>query len=73
MRAEFRSDSRGYILVLDRDLLGAFVLTRHWFGLNNRRHGSRVDVYRAEEEAAKAVRRIFARRFRHGYRLLGST
>ena len=34
MRLEFRTDLRGYELVLNQDLFGAFILYRRWFGLS---------------------------------------
>jgi len=73
MRFEFRSDTRGYTLSLGRDLLGALVLERHWFGLLNRRHGSKVDVFQEEGAAVRTVRRVVARRLKHGYKLLRSS
>lgn len=67
MRIEFRSDKRGYVLALERDLLGAFVLSRRWYGLNNRRGGMKQQVFFDEDAARKEFRRIEAMRSRRGY------
>ena len=39
MRVEFKSQKRGYMLMLDQDLFGAYILYRQWWGLLNRRGG----------------------------------
>lgn len=36
--------SRRYSLDLDVDLFGGVVLTRHWYGDDNRRHGRRQEL-----------------------------
>ena len=46
MLLEFRTDRRGYTMWLERDLFGAFVLHRRWYGLYNRRGGTKRQVPR---------------------------
>jgi predicted DNA-binding WGR domain protein len=67
VRIEFRSDKRGYVLDLERDLLGAFVLYRRWYGLNNRRGGMKQQVFLDEESAVQEFKRIETMRGRRGY------
>ncbi len=67
MRLEYRTDRRGYLMWLERDLLGDFVLYRRWFGLHNRRWGCKRQVFLSEEEALKEAHRIMRVRERHGY------
>jgi predicted DNA-binding WGR domain protein len=71
MRLEFRTDKRGYTLTLDRDMFGAFVLFRRWYGLLNRRGGVKRQVFLQEDAAMREVRRIERLRIRRGYRRLG--
>jgi predicted DNA-binding WGR domain protein len=71
MRLEFRTDKRGYTLTLDRDMFGAFVLFRRWYGLLNRRGGVKRQVFLQEDDAMREVRRIERLRIRRGYRRLG--
>lgn len=70
MRIEFRSDTRGYTLALERDLFGAFVLIRRWYGLGNRRGGVKREVFLQEDAALRELKRIERLRTRHGYRRL---
>lgn len=70
MRLEWRSERRGYTLILERDLFGAFVLHRRWFGLHNRRGGVKRQVFDDEQRALAEVERLARVRERHGYRLL---
>lgn len=67
MLLEFRTDRRGYTMWLERDLFGAFVLHRRWYGLHNRRGGMKRQVFEREQDALKEVRRIVRVRERHGY------
>jgi len=46
MRIEFRTEARGYLLTLEQDLFGAFVLSRRWYGLANNRGGMKIQVFR---------------------------
>jgi predicted DNA-binding WGR domain protein len=71
MRLEFRTDKRGYTLTLDRDMFGAFVLFRRWYGLLNRRGGVKRQVFLQEDDAMREIRRIERLRIRRGYRRLG--
>ncbi len=70
MRMDFRSDKRGYILILECDLFGAYTLDRHWFGLHNRRGGFKRQVFLDGGEAMKEVNRIIRARRRRGYNAL---
>ena len=70
MRIGFRSDTRCYILALERDLFGAFVLVRRWYGLGNRRGGVKREVFLQEDAALRELKRIERLRVRHGYRRL---
>lgn len=70
MRIEYRTDRRGYTIVLDRDLLGGYVLWRRWYGLHNRRHGTKVQVFEREDLALREIERVVRRRERRGYSLV---
>ena len=70
MRLEFRSDMRGYVLMLNRDLFGAFILHSRWFGLHNQRGGSKQQVFEDEEDALRTIKHIRSERERHGYRVV---
>jgi len=48
-------------------LLGAFVLYRRWYGLNNRRGGMKQPVFVDEESAVREFKRIETMRGRRGY------
>lgn len=67
MRVEFRTESRGYLLILERDLLGDFVLFRQWYGLQNRRGGIKRQVFQDEESARREFLRVQKLRARRGY------
>lgn len=70
MQIEFRSNTRGYTLALERDLFGAFILIRRWYGLGNRRGGVKREVFLQEDAALRELKRIERLRARHGYRKL---
>lgn len=72
MRLEFRSDVRGYVLILNRDLFGAFILHRRWYGLHNRRGGIKQQIFEDEEDAQRTIKRVRREREKHGYRLVAS-
>jgi predicted DNA-binding WGR domain protein len=67
MHIEYESSKRGYRVVLVRDLLGDFVLVRRWYGLFNKRHGGKMQVFLQETEALDAVDKIDRARLRRGY------
>lgn len=67
MFIQFHSATRGYTLSLERDLFGALVLFRRWWGLTNRRCGARRDFFATEEAAMKFIEMIRRRRASHGY------
>jgi predicted DNA-binding WGR domain protein len=68
MRLELRTERRGYLLILEQDLLGDFVLFRHWYGLQNRRGGIKRQVFLDEESARREFVRVQKLRVRRGYR-----
>ena len=70
MRIEFRSAQRGYVLALEKDLFGAHILYRHWFGLNNRRGGMKQQVFLEREAAMREIEQIKRARSKHGYLLV---
>jgi hypothetical protein len=61
---------RGYTVDINEDLFGAFILRRHWFGLNNRRGGMKKQVFMTEDDAVREVRRIMRIRAKNGYHQL---
>ena len=67
MRVEFMTEKRGYMLVLDQDLFGAFILYRRWWGLLNRRGGFKRQVFFDQDSAIREFRRIQKTRLRRGY------
>lgn len=68
MILRFQSDSRGCMVELSEDLFGAYILRRRWYGLGNRRGGSKQQVFLNEKDALQEVRRIARTRERHGYK-----
>ena len=48
-------------------MFGAFVLMRRWYGLHNRKWGAKLQIFMTEDEAMCAIKKIRARRIRHGY------
>ena len=71
MRVEFITEKRGYMLVLDQDLFGAFILYRRWWGLLNRRGGFKRQVFFDQDSAIREFRRIQKTRLRRGYVSVG--
>lgn len=71
MRIELRTASRGYLLILEQDLFGDFVLFRQWYGLQNRRGGIKRQIFRDEESARREFVRVQKLRARRGYGPLG--
>lgn len=67
MRSEFRTNTRGYVLALDQDLFGAYILHRHWWGLMNKRGGSMRQLYLSHDQAIDEFHRVERTRLRHGY------
>lgn len=72
MHVEFRSERRGYMLTMERDLFGAFILLRRWYGLHNRRGGVKQQVFEDQEEAMLEWGRVQRLRERRGYRVVTS-
>ena len=70
MRLEFRTEVRGYELVLNQDLFGAFILYRRWFGLNNHRGGIKQQVFEDEKDVLREIKCIRRTREKHGYKLI---
>jgi len=67
VRVEFKTEKRGYLLRLDQDLFGSFILYRQWWGLLNRRGGTKRQVFFDVESAVREFRRIQKTRLRRGY------
>ncbi len=67
MWLEFRTEKRGYVLILDQDLFGAFILYRRWWGLLNRRGGTKRQVFFDQDSATREFHRIQKARMRRGY------
>jgi len=67
VRVEFKTEKRGYMLILDQDLFGAFILYRQWWGLLNRRGGTKRQVFFDQDTATREFRRIQKTRLRRGY------
>lgn len=58
MRLDFKSEKRGYTLILDVDLLGTSIRYRRWYGLHNRRGGMKEQVFFDRQEAMREIERI---------------
>ncbi len=71
MRVEFKTEKRGYMLMLDQDLFGAFILYRQWWGLLNRRGGTKCQVFFDQDTATREFQRIQKTRLRRGYVSVG--
>ena len=67
MRVEFTTRSRGYVLSLERDLFGAFILYRRWYGLHNRRGGIKRQIFLDQDSALREFQRVERTRVRRGY------
>ena len=67
MRVEFKTQKRGYMLMLDQDLFGAYILYRQWWGLLNRRGGTKRQVFFDQDIATREFQRIQKTRLRRGY------
>jgi hypothetical protein len=67
MRLELRTERRGYLLILEQDLFGDFVLLRHWYGLQNKRSGIKKQIFLSEESARREFERVRKLRARRGY------
>lgn len=64
---EFRTQTRGYTLLLEIDLLDDLILTRHWFGLQNGRGSTKQKLFYELKDALKEIKRIENIRLRRGY------
>lgn len=62
-----KSESRGYRMVVDRDLFGAFVLYRQWYGLYTRKKGMMSQVFLSKDHLVKEIYRVSKLRQRHKY------
>ncbi len=63
----FRTQTRGYTLLLETDLLGDLIVTRHWYGLRNGRGSTKRQLFYELEDALKEIKRIENIRLRRGY------
>jgi hypothetical protein len=70
VRADYRTEKRGYSMAIFKDLLGNYTLHCHWYGLMNRKHGSKVKLFSDLESAQKEYSRIDKLRISHGYERL---
>ena len=70
MRLEFRTDLRGYELVLNQDLFGAFIPIAGGLVSPNHRGGIKQQVFEEEEDALRTIKRIRRARGKHGYKLI---
>lgn len=66
-RIAYRSESRGYSIDWAPDLIGWTTIRRRWFGLENKRGGSKMHVVPTLEDARRLMRDLHAKRLRHGY------
>jgi hypothetical protein len=62
---------RIYDLHLERDLLGDYILTRHWHGVDDNSWGRKVTLFLVEAEARKQYQKTVRARLRQGYRVSG--
>jgi len=60
IRIEFRTQTRGYTLLLETDLLGDLIVTRHWFGLQNGRGSSKRKLFYKLEDALKEIKGLYS-------------
>ncbi|PTN09673.1 WGR domain-containing protein [Nitrosomonas aestuarii] len=67
LRTDFKTNARGYTLLIARDLFGELSVVRCWYGLHNNRGGHKQQPCHDWHEALKAYQRITARRLRRGY------
>jgi predicted DNA-binding WGR domain protein len=67
VRVEFKTQKRGYMLMLDQDLFGAYILYRQWWGLLNRRGGTKRQVFFDQDIATREFQRVQKTRLRRGY------
>ncbi|PSJ16485.1 WGR domain-containing protein [Nitrosomonas supralitoralis] len=64
---EFRTQTRGYTLLLETDLFGDWIVTRYWFGLKNGRGSTKQQLFSKWKDAFKEIERIEKIRLRRGY------
>ncbi len=69
-KTEFRTQTRGYTLLIERDLLDDLSVVRCWYGLYNRCGGYKRELFTDLELAYSEYRRIVARRLHRGYVLI---
>jgi len=70
MRADYRTEKRGYSMAIFKDLFGEFSLHCYWYGLTNRKHGRKVKFFSDLDSALREYTRIDKLRKRHGYERL---
>ena len=69
----FKTEKRGYDLSLEQDLLGDFVLIRYWYGLTNRRHGMKTQIFNDVNEANDKFNTLVNMRLHKGYRVISKS
>ena len=67
MRSVWLTESRYYHVSIISDLLGDWVLVRHWGGRHSRRGGQKTTYLCTRQMAEQAYKRICAARLRRGY------
>ena len=74
MLIRWESDSRYYVVHVQRDLFGALTLRRIWGSLNSQRGGNKTELVEGHNDleirrhVAQRIKEIAASRLRHGYR-----
>ena len=68
LEQRFKTDTRGYSMLLEQDLLGDYVLSRRWYGLHNRRGGVKCQVFLNQADALREFERVLRLRKRRGYK-----
>ncbi len=74
MLIRWESDSRYYVVHIQRDLFGALTLRRIWGSLDSHRGGHKTELVEGDNDletlrhVAQRIKAIAASRLRHGYR-----
>ena len=74
MLIRWESDSRYYVVHIQRDLFGALTLRRIWGSRDSHRGGHKTELvegdneFEARSHIAQRIQAIAASRIRHGYR-----
>lgn len=60
-------------MAVDRDLFGAFILYKQWYGLYTKKRGMVSQVFLSKEFLIKEIQRVSRLRQRHNYRIMSDT